>query len=227
MAAAHELKTPVTSLRVYAQMLQRDLARKQEIEPDRLAVALQAIERQTTQLAQLVGLLVDIAQIETQTFRLRPAACNLVALVRSRLNDQPFAATHHIGVDGPEHVDDAVVVVDPRRIGQVLTILITNAAKFSPAGSTIAIRIERTPATVCISVTDQGSGVAPEQRQQIFERFHQAPGQGHVSGLGLGLFVARQIVQLHGGSIRVEQPDHPGARFVIELPARDESRGVH
>ena len=137
----------------------------------------------------------------------------------------------------PEHGDVVRLRLGPPGLRRELTftfhpeathrILAGNAAKFSPAGSTISVRIERLPATLRLSVTDQGTGVAPEQREHIFERFHQARGERCVGGLGLGLYVARQIVQLHGGTIRVEESEHPGARFVIDLPARDESRGVH
>jgi signal transduction histidine kinase len=218
IAAAHELKTPVTSLRVYSQLLQRDLVRKKEIETERLASALQAIERQTSQLTYLVGQLVDIAQIESGTLRLDRVARDLVALIKSAVAEQRRVATHEIVVEG---AGKAVALIDPRRIRQVVTILLTNALKFSPAGSRITVRVEPVAGGIVrFSVTDQGSGIESEQREQIFERFHQAHGQRHLNGLGLGLFVARQIVAQHGGSIRVEDSELPGVRFVVEFPAK-------
>jgi signal transduction histidine kinase len=114
--------------------------------------------------------------------------------------------------------------VDPLRLEQVVTNLLDNAVKYSPNGGaikvTLALRRARDTAAdwAELSVRDYGLGIPPEQRGQIFERFYQAHGNGHKSGLGLGLYISRQIVELHGGEICAEFPPDGGTRFVVRLP---------
>jgi signal transduction histidine kinase len=115
-------------------------------------------------------------------------------------------------------------MVDPLRFEQVVTNLLDNAVKFSPAGGTVTVGLGRLDdGSVQLTVTDQGIGIPADQREAVFERFYQAHGEGHLSGFGLGLHVAREIVGRHGGSIRAEQPAHRGARLVVTLPAVDGS----
>ncbi|HLZ44471.1 MAG TPA: HAMP domain-containing sensor histidine kinase, partial [Gemmatimonadales bacterium] len=105
--------------------------------------------------------------------------------------------------------------IDPIRIGQVLTNLIENALKYGGEGS-IEVGISRSPKSANITVRDHGPGVDPKDRAKLFERFYQAhPGR---SGMGLGLYITRQIVELHGGRIYAEFPDDGGTRFVVSLP---------
>lgn len=217
VAAAHELKTPITSLRVYAQLLQRDVEKHQPIDPRRLARALQAIERQTGQLNLLISRLVDLAHLETTSLDLEPVAGDVAAVVRDAVAALERSGSHRVALECPASVP---AVLDPARFTEVVSILLANAVKFSPGGSRISVSLVRDPGgAVRLTVEDEGVGIAPNQRERIFERFHKAHSQAHLNGFGLGLYLARQIVTLHGGTIRVEQPAHPGARFVIELPA--------
>lgn len=216
MTAAHELKTPITSLRVYAQLLQRDAVNGKAIAADRLEVALQAIERQTGQIKLLVDRLLDIGQIDSGSLRLALAPGDLVALTRDALAQFERGATHQILLVAP---DSLAVSVDPVRFEQVITILLANAVKFSPAGSTVTVEIAETDdGAAQLAVTDEGRGVSPEHRGLIFERFQQAHGRHYQAGLGLSLPIARRIVELHGGSIHVEPAPSGGARFVTRLP---------
>jgi signal transduction histidine kinase len=216
-AAAHELKTPITSLRVYAQLLQRDVEHDQAVSPDRLQVALQAIERQTGQLNQLVNRLLDLAQIESGTLRIELVEADLIAIVRTAMIQHERCGTHRFVLDAPERL---VLPVDPIRFEQVLTILLGNAVKFSPFGSTVTVDVAGNPdGSVELGIDDEGSGVAFEQRELIFQRFQQAHKRHELAGLGLSLPIARRIVELHGGTIRAESARSSGARFVVTLPA--------
>ena len=114
--------------------------------------------------------------------------------------------------------------VDPLRLEQVLTNLLDNAIKYSPDGGTIEVAVSRSMDDALeIAIRDHGPGVPPEKRSLIFERFYQAHGNGHKSGLGLGLYVSRQIVELHGGEITAEFPSDGGSRFVVVLPLTGET----
>jgi signal transduction histidine kinase len=95
---------------------------------------------------------------------------------------------------------------------------VDNAIKFSPEETIVKVALEqKAGGIVRLSVTDYGIGVLPDQREAVFDRFHQAHGVRHLSGMGLGLYISREIIELHGGSIRIEEPEHPGSRFVVTL----------
>jgi nitrogen-specific signal transduction histidine kinase len=213
--AAHELKTPVTVLRGFAQLLLMDIERKRDPNPLRLQSALAAIEIQTEKLSQLVTRLLDTAQIEAAKLKVEPVQTDLVALVQAVLDQQQGSPNHILVYDGP---DCLRAQVDPIRFEQVITNLLDNAVKFSPKGGIVTVSLEQLPCEVRVCVTDQGVGIPVEQREAIFGLFQQAHGERHLSGLGLGLYIAREIVELHGGTIRVEEPEHVGSRFVVTLP---------
>jgi signal transduction histidine kinase len=214
--AAHELKTPVTSLRGFAQLLLRDTRRKKDIPSERLEFALDAIELQTSKLSQLVSRLLDTAQIEAGKLRIEPVRTDLVGLVHSALAQQQGGGNYIFVFDGPKHLE---ALVDPVRFEQALTNLLDNAVKFSPQGGIVTVQLARDGnGTIRLAVTDQGIGIPADAREHIFGRFHQAHDERHLSGMGLGLFITREIVQLHGGSIGIEEPENGGSRFVITLP---------
>jgi signal transduction histidine kinase len=213
--AAHELKTPITSLRGFAQLLLRNIERKQEIPEERLASAFKVIEEQTGKLNHLILRLLDSAQIEAGKLQIEPVRVDLSQLVRSVLAQQQACACNRVVFDGPEHLE---ATVDPVRFEQVITNLVDNAIKFSPEETIVKVALERKAGGIVrLSITDFGIGVPPDQREAVFDRFHQAPGVRHLSGMGLGLYISREIIELHGGSIRIEEPEHPGSRFVVTL----------
>ncbi|MDQ3706870.1 MAG: ATP-binding protein [Chloroflexota bacterium] len=219
--AAHELKTPVTSLRGYAQLLLRDVARNREISPERLRMGLDTIDAQTGKLSHLVARLLDTAQIEAGKLRVEPVRTDLAALVRSAVAQQS-ESRHTVLYEGPERLE---VVIDPVRFEQVITNLLQNAVKFSPEGGVVKVELRQAaPAGALLSVTDSGVGIPADQREAVFERFHQAHSEGHLSGMGLGLYITREIVAMHGGLIWVEEPEHGGSRFVVALPSRPVTR---
>jgi signal transduction histidine kinase len=215
--AAHELKTPVTSLRGYAQLLLRQLNRGNEIPPDRLRSGLASIDRQTWRLSALISQLLDTSRIHSGELAVRTSSTDIVELVADLVEHaRTLSDAHEITVDVQQPL---VAEIDSLRIEQVLTNLIENAIKFSPAGGLIAIEAGVSEGGwLRIAVQDSGPGVPESERERIFERFYQIDTVGNASGMGLGLYISRQIVTLHGGTIAVEAPETGGTRFVIHLP---------
>jgi two-component system CheB/CheR fusion protein len=141
---------------------------------------------------------------------------NLADLVRIVVETARVRADRHVmTLDAPDLLE---IVADPLRIEQVLTNLVDNAVKYSPAGTSIDVSVTASPESVEIVVRDHGIGIPREHQQRIFDRFFQVDVGGHTSGMGLGLYISREIVQGHGGTIRAELPDDGGTRMVVTLP---------
>jgi PAS domain S-box-containing protein len=216
--AAHELKTPVTSLRGFAQLTLRALEQDRELDRDRLRHALTVVNQQSDKLRRLVAQLLDISRIQSGRLQLELREVDLTQLidevVTSMLHQTQF---HTLRVNSP---GPRTVRIDPLRLEQVLTNLVDNAIKYSPQGGTIDIDVWSPDVEhVGVAVRDQGPGILPEHRAHIFERFYQAGADAeHAAGMGLGLYISREIVELHGGTITAEFPPEGGARFVITLP---------
>jgi signal transduction histidine kinase len=215
--AAHELRTPITSLRGYAQLIVRQFEKTGPPDPDRVRRALQVIDQQSTKLAHLVGQLLDSARIEAGRLALEPAPADIADLAASLVRaTQARTQQHTIRLDAPPALP---ATVDALRLEQVLTNLLDNAVKYSPDGGPVVLALTTSePDWLQITVTDQGIGIPPAQREHIFERFYQGHGPGSFGGMGLGLHISRQIVELHGGQITVEAPRAGGTRFVVRLP---------
>lgn len=214
--AAHELKTPVTGLRGFAQLLLRDFNRHREISPQRLRTALEMIDLETARLSRLVTRLLDTSDARTGQLFVDRREIDMVALIRRAIARQSQLYIHEFAFEGP---DALVAWVDPDRIEQVVSNLLENAVRFSPSGGTITVKIDRSECGVIrIAVTDHGVGIPREHRANLFDLYRQAEAHRHLSGMGIGLFLANEIVALHGGRIDVEDPDEGGARFVVLLP---------
>ncbi|HUE75497.1 MAG TPA: GAF domain-containing protein [Chloroflexota bacterium] len=215
--AAHELKTPITSLRGFAQLIVRRLDKTGSIDPDQIHQALLAIDQQSSKLARLVTQLLEVSRIEAGRLALEPVSTDLSRLVESIVETTRGSSAEHeiVAVVPPE----VIVVADALRLEQVLTNLLDNAIKYSPTGGRIDVEVSATgDETVRIAVRDHGIGVPVEHHKRIFDRFYQAHADDYYSGMGLGLYVSRQIVDLHGGRITVESPPDGGSRFVVVLP---------
>jgi signal transduction histidine kinase len=218
--AAHELKTPMTSLRGYAQLLGREFDKGEVSNPERARRAASTIQVQSDKLAQLVGQLLDVSRIQSGKLAIERKDTDLTELVkdivratRTQLKDHTLLARM------PKQL---WVQIDPLRLEQVLTNLIDNAIKYSPEGGQIHVALTNGAQGVTLAVRDRGVGVPLEHRRHIFDRFYQAHAGGpltSMAGMGLGLYISRQIVELHGGSIRAEFPEDGGTRFVVTLPA--------
>jgi len=221
--AAHELKTPMTSLRGYAQLLSREFDAGAAANPVRARRAVATIQVQADKLARLVSQLLDISRIEAGKLAIERKPADLSALLRDVIQAaRSQLEEHRLTARLP---DELWLSIDPLRIEQVATNLLDNAIKYSPDGGPIDVALTEFADHAEMSVQDHGLGVAPEHRAHIFDRFYQAhPGGALTSmaGMGLGLYISHQIVELHKGTIRAEFPDGGGTTFVVSLPRLDD-----
>jgi signal transduction histidine kinase/CheY-like chemotaxis protein len=214
--AAHELKTPLTSLRGFAQLLAKQLERTGTIDPERMRRALRNIDMQSDKLTRLISHLLDISRLETGKLEIDPRTVNLAPLVQEVIvNAQLRTQLHTIQFDGKPSI---YAHVDALRLEQVISNLLDNAIKYSPNGGSIEVSLGMDDHSVRLSVRDHGIGIPPENRERIFDRFYQAHTTSYYSGMGLGLFISQQIVELHQGQLCVEFPDDGGTCFIVTLP---------
>jgi two-component system, sensor histidine kinase and response regulator len=216
--ASHELKTPLSSLKGMVQLLHRRLVRAGSSEVANLA----SMENSIRRMEVLVNDLLSISFIETGMLALRRQRCNIGELCQ-RLVDEYVAGTNPVPIvhlDIPDEVIEAEVDVD--RIGQVIINLLSNARKYSSASSPIHMTLRQQGSEYVISVRDNGVGIPPEVLPHVFERFYRVPGievqTGSSIGLGLGLYIAKQIVERHGGHIDAESTPGRGSIFSVILP---------
>jgi PAS domain S-box-containing protein len=215
--AAHELKTPVTSLRLAAESLHR--ARESgRLTDERLVSSLRRMITATQRLGLLLNELLDVSRLASGALPYDPEPTDVVALVREALGQYAeLSESRRIRlVSAPE---SAWAEADPRRLEQALTNVVDNALKFSTDPESVDITVVEDDTGVRIEVVDRGIGLEEESEGRIFEAFGRAPNAEHVPGMGLGLYIARQMVTRHGGTIDAEpRHDGPGARFVIRIP---------
>lgn len=214
--AAHELKTPMTTMRAQAQLTLRRAEKHGPIAHEQVMRSLRLIDHQTGKLARLVEQLLNVSRLRHGTLPLQRQLVDVVPLVREVVKVAQEATEHHrLLLSAPEH---ATAEVDPLRIEQVLMNLLDNAIKYSPDGGDIEVALTVGESTLQLAVRDHGLGIAPEQREQLFDRFFQAHTQSYASGMGLGLWISQQVVERHGGAIGAEFPSDGGSRFIVSLP---------
>ena len=211
--AAHELRTPLTAAKAATQLLTRSF-KETPLTPTQ-ARALDTVDKQISKLARLSNQLLDTVRLESGRLALELEDVDLVDVVRSAAQqaNAVTAGGHVFNIDAPRELR---IRGDALRLEQVLLNLLDNAVKFSPNGGSIDITLRRSASTAVITVRDHGVGVAREHLARLFDQFFQA--HPNRSGLGLGLYISRSIVERHGGTMYAEAPDGPGTRFVISLP---------
>ena len=214
--ASQELRTPVTALHVQVQMLGRVVERAAS--PPLVRDRVVALEGQVRRLAGLVEALLDLSRIRLGRMELARESTDLSALVREVA--APYQADVDLARGSAIRViarDPVVASIDRVRIEQVIGNLVGNAVKFGE-GKPIEIRVERTANGVRVEVSDCGVGIDPVHAERIFGRFERAAPAQHYPGLGLGLYVAREIVEAHGGRIHARGEPGKGAVLSVELP---------
>jgi PAS domain S-box-containing protein len=220
--ASHELRTPLTPLQIQLQRLTgaRSKAAVEVIAPERLRPILVRAERQVQRLAALIDNLLDVSRITAGRMRLELETgvdlAELVHDVATRFGEElaRSACPLELVAEGP-----VVGTFDRLRLEQVVTNLLSNAVKYGP-GKPIAIRVAAVGDQAILAVTDHGIGVPPDKVKKIFDRFERAVSAQSYGGLGLGLYIARQIVDGHGGTIEVESELGVGSTFTVKLPRR-------
>ncbi len=216
---SHELRTPITSIRLLADTLERELERAGQ---DTRLVEKIIIETETLQ--QMAGELLDLAMIESgrAEFIFRPVPLRpIIDEAVEHFSEQIQRGSLHISLEMPY---DLRALVDPDQIKRVLNNLLHNAIKFTPAGGLITISAEQIdPETVQIVVMDTGPGVPPEDLERIFERFYRGDRARQRGGTGLGLAVVKHIIAAHGGRVWAEnRPTGSGARLVFTVRAAED-----
>ena len=181
---------------------------------------LDEIHWQSDRIGRLVAQLLDTSRLDAGKLALDPEVTDVAALVQAAVYTARASSPRHtISVQAAA---DTSTMIDPVRVEQVITNLVDNAIKYSPDGGPIEVELTRPdPAAMQLVVRDHGIGIPPEHRAHVFDRFYQAHAGQHfagVAGMGLGLYISRRIVEMHGGSIQIDAPADGGARVTVHLP---------
>jgi signal transduction histidine kinase len=217
---SHELRTPLNTLFLETQVRKLHLS-KGNLAPfaaDRLPALIERDQRQIRNMVRLIDDMLDVTRMRSGALSIEPKPVDLAALARrvvESLAQQAEAAGCAVTLDAPAAVDGTW---DEFRIEQVLTNLLTNALRYG-GGRPVTVAVAQAGEMAQMSVRDQGIGIAPADQERIFEQFERtADSRKHAPGLGLGLYITRQIVRLHGGEIALESRPGEGALFRVNLP---------
>lgn len=222
--ANHELRTPITVIQGFAEILQLKATQGQPL--DKLTqYALTSISEQSQHLTHLIEEMLDISSIEQAQFTLRCATCDLIATLKRVMENQTVTARQHhlcFSLEGLESTETLLASIDEDRMIQVFSNLIHNAIKYSAAGSHVEVGIRyapEKPLEALLWVKDQGIGISPDDIPHIFKRFHRARNidRSH-SGFGIGLYLVKEVVVRHKGRVWVESTEGKGSTFFITLP---------
>jgi tetratricopeptide (TPR) repeat protein len=216
-SVSHELKTPLTAIRMFAETLRLGRAEDSQAR----AEYLDTIINESHRLTRLLNNVLDFSKIEKgkRTYRKEPASLSEVAHAAARAMQYTFAQQDfRLSVDVEDDLPD--IPVDRDAIEQAILNLLSNAMKYSGESRVIGLRVRQGPEHALIEVSDEGIGIDPAQQQRIFEKFYRMPGEGNerIPGTGLGLALVFHIVQAHGGHVEVQSQPGEGSTFSIHLP---------
>jgi signal transduction histidine kinase len=219
---SHELRTPLNTLYLETQVRKLHLVKGNTapFAPDQLPAMVERDQRQIQNMVRLIDDMLDVTRMRSGSLSIRPKAADLAALARGvveGLAQQAEAAGSRIELHAPASVEG---MWDEFRIEQVLTNLLTNALRYG-GGKPVRVLVEQTGGAARLTVRDEGIGVAPEDQERIFEQFERTDdSRKRAAGLGLGLYITREIVRLHGGDIALESRLGEGSEFRVTLPLR-------
>lgn len=224
---SHELKTPLTSLKMQIQIVERLKSRQGDevaFAPERMEKFLSQADRSLDRIVQLVEDMLDISRVATGRLSLNLERADISQLTKEVVERlSPIMEMTNSPVTY-ESLETYFTLIDKFRYEQVLTNLLNNAAKYAP-GLPVKVTVERNKDCIEIKVIDEGTGILEKDQKRIFERFERAVAFQSVSGLGLGLYISKEIVELHNGSISVESTPKGGSSFKISLPQVSEALG--
>jgi two-component system OmpR family sensor kinase len=218
--ASHELRTPVATIRGYAELFRRGAAQR----PTDLAEAMARIESEATRMGALVDELLMLASLDASRPEHRDRV-DLAALALTAVDDaRAIEPQRSISLDIEDDNDDLVVIGDETRLAQVLTNLLSNVRAHTPVSAPAVVRLRGNESSVELEVVDGGPGLTQTERERVFERFYQARGRtdrvsGH-GGAGLGLSIVAAVVAAHGGRTTVSSSDRGGCAFLVVVPRR-------
>ncbi|MFS8082129.1 MAG: ATP-binding protein [Ginsengibacter sp.] len=212
--ASHELKTPLTSIKGYLQVLERSM---QKNEPEKMHQHLKKVQNQVEKLNELVSELLDISKIESGELPLNKSQFSPEAFLKNAVeNVQQIYPGSEVAIEGemPE-----LIFADEMRLEQVVTNFLTNAIKYSPSNSVVIIKTSFDARYFYVSVIDHGMGMDEESRKKIFEKFYRSQEvSDKIPGLGIGLFISKKIIERHCGTIGVKSEYGKGSQFFFLLP---------
>ena len=215
---SHELRTPVTPIKGYADLLRR---KGNTMSPEKRTECLDIISDRASHLARLVEDLLLASRISSDdapVHSMQPQIADLVAMTRRAAGDYGTEGASRLQLDITEH--ELLVVCDPTRVVQVTNNLISNALKYSAAGTPVRVRVARDNGRATVTVTDEGRGIPADQLERVFAKFHRVedPMRMTTGGTGLGLYIARQLAHAMGGTLTVESTLNVGSTFTFTLP---------
>jgi len=214
--ASHELRTPLTTIKGYTQLLAQTV---DDLGSAERATYLTAVLGEIDRMMGLISELLDVSRIETNRLQIHPQSIKWVEFLERRASAFRVQNPARSIVFEPD-VDETIVVADPDRMRQVVDNLLSNALKYSSETARIEVFVKVQDGQMLTSVADEGIGIPRDEIPKLFERFHRARNVSsrYYGGLGLGLYIARAIVEAHRGSISVESEEGRGSRFTIRLP---------
>jgi PAS domain S-box-containing protein len=222
-SVCHDVQQPLTIILAQTQVLQRQLARGETLPPERLGTGLASIFAAATRLRVMTQDLLDASlQQSGHTLALLRTRTELVALARRAVSEHELVSDLHQFLFEAE-VPTLEAIVDETRVHRILDNLLTNAIKYSPDGGAVRVTVKTTDGpdgkSAVLVVRDEGVGIPRDDLLHVFDRFHRGANVvGRFAGSGLGLTSARELVELHGGSIAVDSEEGKGSTFVVQLP---------
>lgn len=214
--ASHELKTPVANLKGYLQILEKKLP-----DGDANKLFVYKAVQQVNKLTHLISDLLDVTKIETGQLPLSFSSFDLIQVIRDAVELHQYSTnTHKITINCERK--DLFIIADQLRIEQVVSNLLSNAIKYSPGTERVNISVSETKNRAKVQVQDFGMGISKEQQDRIFSRFYRVEEMAsHISGLGMGLYVSKEIITRHKGSLTVDSELGQGSLFTFEIPVND------
>jgi len=218
--ASHELKTPVTSIKAYAQLVQEGLRENNDTGNHELLVRLNA---QINRLVTLINHLLDTTRISEGQLKLRLEKFDINDLLKEGIDEIKRTSNHMFELQAEDLPD---IHADRERIGQVITNLLTNAIKYSPRDTKVTVSSRPKKGGIKVSVKDEGYGISQADQEKLFDRFFRVTANNMDSypGMGLGLYITAQIIQKHNGTIGVQSAEGQGSVFSFTLPYRQDEQ---